>query len=313
LLLDECQRYILERYGKIAAEVFKAVYLLQGQPKVPTEAEKMGGSNPSETFSLRQIVEKTRSLLYEDKNLDVHFVKQKLLQPSMQQTINLLITGEDAMIESLSSDCFYLSLSQCFNVIRRRMIESIIHEKFDAKSVRLYRVTLQDKFVEQKQLMEKCMLTRKEILERGYKMFIAGFLILQEVPKTSEKAPANTIYLWHVDPQATIRACMRDIHKTMYNVMSYFKSTREETLRCLTFPPVSDCYVFASKLLAGADALSEGDKEVLQNLERCETMHLTVLTTLDYTLCQLDACGVRFEVPRRPDLAFAAQSRSIEV
>ncbi|CAL1537610.1 unnamed protein product [Lymnaea stagnalis] len=100
------------------------------------------------------------------------------------------------LVSSLTSNFDYFKAIKAICVSQ---IESIILERFGSKALRMFRVLLTDKQVEQKQVEERAMLPPKEAKELLYKMFAENFITLTELSKTPDHAPTRTFYFFNVN------------------------------------------------------------------------------------------------------------------
>lgn len=66
--------------------------------------------------------------------------------------------------------------------------------------MRIYRLLKLKKQLEQKQIADLALLPLTLARECLYKMQQAGFVHLQEVPRTADHTPSRTFYLWSVRP-----------------------------------------------------------------------------------------------------------------
>lgn len=55
----------------------------------------------------------------------------------------------------------------------------------------------------------------KELL---YRLFRAGFVGMQEIPRTADHAPSRTLYTWRVDAAAAAEKLAADLYKAALNV-----------------------------------------------------------------------------------------------
>jgi hypothetical protein len=88
---------------------------------------------------------------------------------------------------------------------RMKLLEAFVKARFNQPSLRLFRILLTKKLVEERQLAKLSMLPGKEVRERLYQMLRVGCVQLQEVPKSADHAPSRTIFLWCV-PEASNHA-----------------------------------------------------------------------------------------------------------
>ena len=67
-----------------------------------------------------------------------------------------------------------------------------------------------------------CTQDSRELL---YRLFKAGFVSLQDVPRTADHAPSRTIYTWSVNNESAADKLAAELYKAAFNV--YVRSTNE--------------------------------------------------------------------------------------
>ncbi|KAL3143158.1 hypothetical protein ABBQ38_002018 [Trebouxia sp. C0009 RCD-2024] len=113
-------------------------------------------------------------------------------------------------------------------IIRRKRLlemEAVIRQRFGAHGLRVFRLLLLHPQLEQKQIAEKAMLPPKEAKELLYRLFKAGFVGLQDVPRTADHAPSRTLYTWSVNNEAAADKLAAELYKAAFNV--YVRCTHE--------------------------------------------------------------------------------------
>jgi len=71
----------------------------------------------------------------------------------------------------------------------------------------------------QTQISKVAMLASKDVRVITASLSSASLLELQEVPKSAERLPARTFYLWHVDLARSYTALISHLYKTMANLI----------------------------------------------------------------------------------------------
>eukprot|EP00123_Amoebidium_parasiticum_P000039 comp10099_c0_seq1/m.4949 comp10099_c0_seq1/g.4949 ORF comp10099_c0_seq1/g.4949 comp10099_c0_seq1/m.4949 type:complete len:524 (-) comp10099_c0_seq1:481-2052(-) len=90
---------------------------------------------------------------------------------------------------------YVIDTEMAVGLLRKEVLESVVQERFGSQCCRIYRLVVAKKLLEQKQISDMVMIPFKEAKEFAYKLLTAGFLQLQEVPRTADHAPSRTLYL----------------------------------------------------------------------------------------------------------------------
>ncbi|GFO13557.1 DNA-directed RNA polymerase iii subunit rpc3-like [Plakobranchus ocellatus] len=124
----------------------------------------------------------------------------------------------DQYLKCLSQNCCDF-VTKAVEALSISEIETVVLERFGSKALRMYRVLLAEKQVEQKQVEEKAMLPPKEAKELLYKMFAENFVTLTELSKAPDHAPARTFYFFNVNLLQVSRMILEKCYKAAANVM----------------------------------------------------------------------------------------------
>ncbi|RUS80023.1 hypothetical protein EGW08_012193 [Elysia chlorotica] len=128
---------------------------------------------------------------------------------------------------------FQINFSKAVEALCISEIETIVLERFGSKALRMYRVLLAEKQVEQKQVEEKAMLPPKEAKELLYKMFAENFVTLTELSKAPDHAPARTFYFFNVNLLQVSRMLLEKCYKATANVIVRRQKCMSENKRLL--------------------------------------------------------------------------------
>lgn len=122
---------------------------------------------------------------------------------------------------------YMLNLAEMASAVRQLTLESAVHHKFGNSASRLFRLLLRlgsaggcasaDRpplKLELKQLAEKGMMAEGEARPLLGRMLQAGFVSMQELPRSADHNPRTTLYLWHVELPRACRALEAELLAT---------------------------------------------------------------------------------------------------
>ncbi|KAK3799100.1 hypothetical protein RRG08_051378 [Elysia crispata] len=141
-------------------------------------------------------------------------------------------------------------------------IETIILERFGSKALRMYRVLLAEKQVEQEQVVEKSMLPPKEAKELLYRMFAENFVTLTELSKAPDHAPARTFYFFNVNLLQVSRMLLEKCYKAAANVMVRRQKCISENKRLLDKQERVDAIISSLDVESAAEQKEEIEQMV---------------------------------------------------
>jgi len=133
--------------------------------------------------------------------------------------LGLLIKGQVLTQHAAKRDKEYIvNVQQVTQILRQRAACNAVYTKFGPLGARVLRIILDKKLVEDKQVQEIAMAPQKEVRQVVMDMYKSGYLQLQEVPRSSERKPSESIYLWGVD-FSKLQTTLLDVHyKTIRNL-----------------------------------------------------------------------------------------------
>lgn len=176
---------------------------------------------------------------------------------------------------------FTINATVMIDILKQKAVESIVLNKFGALSLRIWRLLLTKKLVEQKQISELAMIPVKDTRDRLYKMLSKDIVQLQEVPKLADHQPAKTFYLWSVRREQVNLLLVNEIYKAMHNMKLRLFHHLELSADVLNKAEEEE------KLQAqgtNISVLSNQDKQALQRLKTIQDLLLNSMLQLDETL-----------------------------
>lgn len=113
---------------------------------------------------------------------------------------------------------FKLHMPKVLQFARLHDLQAVIRNKFGPHAIRIWRLLLLNGQMEQKQVAELAMVPKEEAREALYAMLQAGYLTLQDVPRTNDRAPSRTFYTWRASSHVTIARMANDLYRAAGNL-----------------------------------------------------------------------------------------------
>ncbi|KAG6909829.1 hypothetical protein DXG01_015102 [Tephrocybe rancida] len=102
--------------------------------------------------------------------------------------------------------------------LRRRVLESVARERHGVEGVRILRLLMDTGKMDEKQVSKIVMMAPKEVRPLLAALAADSLISTQEVPKSADRNPTRTFYLWHVDLNKAYSAILGSLYKTLYNI-----------------------------------------------------------------------------------------------
>uniref|UniRef100_A0A8D0GAD9 DNA-directed RNA polymerase III subunit RPC3 n=1 Tax=Sphenodon punctatus TaxID=8508 RepID=A0A8D0GAD9_SPHPU len=128
---------------------------------------------------------------------------------------------------------FVINLYKALTSLATATLESVVQERFGSRCARIFRLLLQKKHLEQKQVEDFAMIPAKEAKDMLYKMLSENIVSLQEIPKTPDHAPSRTFYLYTVKTLAFARMLLHRCYKSVANLIERRQYETKENKRLL--------------------------------------------------------------------------------
>ncbi|GIL79813.1 hypothetical protein Vretimale_12430 [Volvox reticuliferus] len=96
------------------------------------------------------------------------------------------------------SATYVVNSQRIMDLVMLKQVEAVVKSRFDIAGLRVFRLLALRGQLEQKQIADLAMLPPKDTRELLYRMLAGGFVLLQDIPKTADRAPSRTFYTWRV-------------------------------------------------------------------------------------------------------------------
>ncbi|KAG5504518.1 hypothetical protein JKF63_04970 [Porcisia hertigi] len=111
------------------------------------------------------------------------------------------------------SDFYAMDHVTAVHLLQEAVCERVVYSRYGVLGVRIMKLLLQHHFLEERTLAEQSVATYVKIREVLHQMFKDGFLLQQEVPRTSalaERPPKASVYLWGMSWSTTLLPVVRE-------------------------------------------------------------------------------------------------------
>uniref|UniRef100_A0A2K5EXK9 DNA-directed RNA polymerase III subunit RPC3 n=1 Tax=Aotus nancymaae TaxID=37293 RepID=A0A2K5EXK9_AOTNA len=168
-------------------------------------------------------------------------------------------------------------------------LESVVQERFGSRCARIFRLVLQKKHLEQKQVEDFAMIPAKEAKDMLYKMLSENFISLQEIPKTPDHAPSRTFYLYTVNILSAARMLLHRCYKSIANLIERRQFETKENKRLLEKSQRVEAIIASMQATGAEEAQLQEIEEMITAPERQQ------LETLKRNVNKLDASEIQVD------------------
>ncbi|KAF9308231.1 DNA-directed RNA polymerase III subunit RPC3 [Podila horticola] len=113
---------------------------------------------------------------------------------------------------------YVINLKTASKIMKKNLIQTIISSRFGSPYVRIMNMLLDKGKLEEKMISKFSMMPVKDVREKLTTLCTFGVLNLQEVPKSQDRTPSRTFYLWEVILTRAADALVDRLYHTMGNL-----------------------------------------------------------------------------------------------
>ncbi|KAM9986641.1 hypothetical protein ACTFIY_011080 [Dictyostelium cf. discoideum] len=223
--------------------------------------------------------------ILEEYNRDLDSSK-KMDKLQIEKYLSIMQASRPSMVtkmvskskQSSSSElgAYQVNVGNIIGIIKQKMVESIIKQKFGDNGLRVFKLLLIKNLLEPKQIAELAMIPPNECKALLFNMMQKNIIRLQEIPRSSDHFANRTFYLFFVDLPTIIATFTEDIFKAIYNTRERLKSELE---------PHKDALEKLAQL--DEDQITEDQAKIYKKTDRITQTLLTVILNLDNDLLHL--------------------------
>lgn len=102
--------------------------------------------------------------------------------------------------------------------LRQRALEFFTEERHGVEGVRVLRLLIETGKMDEKQISKVTMMAPKDVRPLLSSLATDSLISIQEIPKSTDRNPTRTFYLWYVDPVKAYSGILSKLYKTLYNI-----------------------------------------------------------------------------------------------
>ncbi|BGP28188.1 RNA polymerase III subunit C82 [Rhodotorula toruloides] len=112
--------------------------------------------------------------------------------------------------------------------MKRSLVEAVVRDKLGEHAIRCWRILEAKGKLDEKHLARLAFLSVKETREVLGRLSSSGLIEPQEVPRSADRAPSRTLYLWFVDFNKVVTSLIAHHYKALANLQAQRQHQLEE-------------------------------------------------------------------------------------
>eukprot|EP00026_Physarum_polycephalum_P004041 Phypoly_transcript_04058.p1 GENE.Phypoly_transcript_04058~~Phypoly_transcript_04058.p1 ORF type:complete len:672 (+),score=150.11 Phypoly_transcript_04058:62-2077(+) len=210
--IEEILKYVEEKFAGRSAEIVKVMFHL-----VERNLERKAALTPSVTIEALA------------KELASRPVTSNIPEADLMSYVDLMARYSPPVLARQGESGFQINMKNVVEVLRQKMVESVVHDKFGPHAMRIFRVLQLKRHLEQKSISEISLVPLREVCTSVYEMIQAGYIRLQEVPKIADHTPTKTYFLYTVDINSVYNTLVDDMSKGLFNLLARLASEKQKS------------------------------------------------------------------------------------
>ncbi|GJQ11299.1 hypothetical protein GpartN1_g3090.t1 [Galdieria partita] len=151
----------------------------------------------------------------------------------LNEALNVLQDERYNFISGIGMSSFVVEIRKIRQLLKQRATEHLILKRHGASGLRIYRLLLDKGAVEQRQLLEFAMLPGTTAREKLYAMFRDGYVVVNEIPSSSDYKSSRSFFLWSVDMSHVFTNVLCHAYKATMNMLIRLRTLHAEFTRLL--------------------------------------------------------------------------------
>ena len=152
----------------------------------------------------------------------------KVTPSSLRPLLQELTTDPAHPLQAQGATSYSVDFPSFLSHLQLLQTQSILSSRFSLLASRIYRVLLLHSRLEESQLAELCTASRQSVRETLHELMKEEWVLLYEVPRTVDRAPSKTFFLWGVDRRKVKERVRELMYTSAVKVMEREAKEREE-------------------------------------------------------------------------------------
>ncbi|KAI9023741.1 RNA polymerase III subunit RPC82-domain-containing protein [Phycomyces nitens] len=255
--------YATERINRTAGQVVKA-FFEHGKSKIRSLHENESPSaTPMHIANIipQDVVSQGDIVLQPDL---IHPGKKPSVQDVITGYITLLKIDSAGFVKSrdeLGANQYSVNFLKLRENMKRKLLEGLVREKMGVATCRILRILIEKGKLDESQVQKLAMLPPKDTREKLALLNLRGFVEIQAMPRTADRAPGRSFHLWYVPLEKIYEELLVDVYRTVANLQQRRRQelkTRSRLLEKLNRQDVKE----------NIDLLGEGDKAEIAQMDK---------------------------------------------
>ncbi|KAI7866936.1 RNA polymerase III subunit RPC82-domain-containing protein [Mucor mucedo] len=261
---DSIVDFATERINRTAGEIVKA-FLEHGKDKMKMLKEN---DSPSATpIHIANLISKTDIASRKDINLPKDILepnKPPSLQDTVRGYITLLKTDAAGFVKSKDergANQYAVNFEKLRYTMKRKVMEGLVQERYGVATCRIMRILIERGKLDESQVQKLAMLPPKDTREKLALLKTKGFVEIQEIPRSADRAPGRCFHLWYVPVEKCYQELLVDSYRIICNLQQ--RKQNELAIRKRLIDKIN-----RKDVIENPELLGEGEKREIAAMDK---------------------------------------------
>lgn len=186
------------------------------------------------------------------------------MQDTVRGYITLLKTDSAGFVKSKDergANQFAVNFEKLRNTMKRKVMEGLVQERYGVATCRIMRILIERGKLDESQVQKLAMLPPKDTREKLALLKTKGFVEIQEIPRSADRAPGRCFHLWYVPVEKCYQELLVDSYRIICNLQQ--RKQNELAIRKRLIDKIN-----RKDVIENPELLGEGEKREIAAMDK---------------------------------------------
>lgn len=156
---------------------------------------------------------------------------------------------------------FAVNFEKLRYTMKRKVMEGLVQERYGVATCRILRILIERGKLDESQVQKLAMLPPKDTREKLALLKTKGFVEIQEIPRSADRAPGRCFHLWYVPVEKCYQELLVDSYRIICNLQQ--RKQNELAIRKRLIDKIN-----RKDVIENPELLSEGEKREIAAMDK---------------------------------------------
>lgn len=156
---------------------------------------------------------------------------------------------------------FAVNFEKLRYTMKRKVMEGLVQERYGVATCRILRILIERGKLDESQVQKLAMLPPKDTREKLALLKTKGFVEIQEIPRSADRAPGRCFHLWYVPVEKCYQELLVDSYRIICNLQQ--RKQNELAIRKRLIDKIN-----RKDVIENPELLGEGEKREIAAMDK---------------------------------------------